>query len=1168
MARRPIDFDRPRLFEPSTFKRILDHNGGVFNKNAQDLVDSDVTSTASFRYDPTGIGIRSTQQIPVDFSKFETHTFFNSAEVNVNVAFEKIINEFPFDGTKREIESFLDSLTGFEKWIFDSFPKNVGFLNFSGSAGTSSTDGTYIVVNDYAGYLYPSISKKRTGENIIDPGLKSFCIEMHAFLPTIANANQVICQKMSGSQHGITLAVSQSASTTACDLIFAVSSGSLILSASAQIIKGQFNHIVATLNRHPGTNIAQLYVNEILVGQSTGSAELGVIGFPTSPFVIGSGTIHDRMHSSSPAIDFQPSATFSGSIDELRVYHATRAIKDQKLFGRKSIYASNDLKLYFKFNEPTGSIGTDALVIDSSGNSLHSLVSNLGAMNRLTGSISSAMRSEKLSLNPVLFPAYDDVKNFNEDLLVSASSYDALNPNLITKLVPPHYFQEGQVFEALDDETGTISQAMSGSSIPGSAKIGSPQLLSAFLYVWASFFDEIKMMIDLFGNLIHVDYDKTGFTADQFLQFLARYYGFEMPAFFVNASIEQFIDAENIRDSVGTSSSSLQFVQNQLWRRILTNIGEIIRSKGTLHSVKSLLRSIGVDPNESFRIREYGGPTFRSLENARDDKNDITMLLNFSGSLATVAEALDAHGVNASKPFLRSPFLIADRVEPGYPEPVGDFVAVRNGVSVSDHASDALLTSGSWTYEGLYRFSSLLTGSHAVTQSLVRLCTTGSLAAVSDSGGLIANLLAISGSGLVLYVSPGYSGSSHPLLTLELTSSDVMNGKPWHISFGRQRADEIGAFVSSSYFLRAGRQEFGSFAEGYTTSSLFVESGSTAGAHNVLEHLSPEHNASGSFFVIGSQSIDQGAVFLNDSALGAAVRLTEFSGLLGHVRFWSKALGHAEWKEHVTNFRSLGVQTPKTNFNFVTMESGSFEKLRLDVSLEQVITRSASDGTFSAFDFSQNEFHLTGTGFEVLKDVMSPQRMFYSQLSPRFDEAASNQKVRIRSFKNYNNVDAHGGAIAPVYEIPRSESPNDDVRFSIDFSIADALDDDIVKLFATFDELDNVLGNPELLFSPDYPGLENLRDVYFNRLTQKMKFRQFFEFFKWFDSVLGISMFIEQLVPRKTKFLGTNFVVESHMLERPKFEYLSTDIYLGENDRNGSRSTILLQQFLGILRKF
>jgi hypothetical protein len=81
--------------------------------------------------------------------------------------------------------------------------------------------------------------------------------------------------------------------------------------------------------------------------------------------------------------------------------------------------------------------------------------------------------------------------------------------------------------------------------------------------------------------------------------------------------------------------------------------------------------------------------------------------------------------------------------------------------------------------------------------------TTGS--AISGSF-VVANLLATQNSGLTFAVSPNIGTPS--ILTMSL-AVDVFDGSVWHISFGRQRADEIASAVSSSYFLRAAKQSFG-----------------------------------------------------------------------------------------------------------------------------------------------------------------------------------------------------------------------------------------------------------------------------------------------------------------------------------------------------------------------
>ena len=103
------------------------------------------------------------------------------------------------------------------------------------------------------------------------------------------------------------------------------------------------------------------------------------------------------------------------------------------------------LKLYFRFNEPHGTYDGNDLLIDASGNSLHSKIDNFSVANRLTGSDVPVL-AENINKNPVLFPSFNKVLDLNTSLITTASFYDSFNPNLITKLVPKHYFQAATNF--------------------------------------------------------------------------------------------------------------------------------------------------------------------------------------------------------------------------------------------------------------------------------------------------------------------------------------------------------------------------------------------------------------------------------------------------------------------------------------------------------------------------------------------------------------------------------------------------------------------------------------------------------------------------------------------------------------------------------------------------
>ena len=123
------------LFSPSVV-RELSYPGYTFKQVTESQLTgaSPSSNELIWRNDPYGTGLKSTQQVDLDWSDFTNHTFFNSAESKVNVAFERIINQFPFDGSKLELVEFIDSLSGFEKYVYDRWPKFIGDLRFSKSS--------------------------------------------------------------------------------------------------------------------------------------------------------------------------------------------------------------------------------------------------------------------------------------------------------------------------------------------------------------------------------------------------------------------------------------------------------------------------------------------------------------------------------------------------------------------------------------------------------------------------------------------------------------------------------------------------------------------------------------------------------------------------------------------------------------------------------------------------------------------------------------------------------------------------------------------------------------------------------------------------------------------------------------------------------------------------
>lgn len=62
-------------------------------------------------------------KLNVDYSSFLSHSFFSNANELLQVAIEKIFTQYPLTSSIGEIEDFYESLSGYEKHVFNNWPK-------------------------------------------------------------------------------------------------------------------------------------------------------------------------------------------------------------------------------------------------------------------------------------------------------------------------------------------------------------------------------------------------------------------------------------------------------------------------------------------------------------------------------------------------------------------------------------------------------------------------------------------------------------------------------------------------------------------------------------------------------------------------------------------------------------------------------------------------------------------------------------------------------------------------------------------------------------------------------------------------------------------------------------------------------------------------------------
>ena len=113
--------------------------------------------------------------------------------------------------------------------------------------------------------------------------------------------------------------------------------------------------------------------------------------------------------------------------------------------------------------------------------------------------------------------------------------------------------------------------------------------------------------------------------------------------------------------------------------------------------------------------------------------------------------------------------------------------------------------------------------------------------------------------------------------------------------------------------------------------------------------------------------------------------------------------------------------------------------------------------------------------------------------------------------------------------------------YSIEKSMYRAISDAMLQLFASVDELNNLIGDPVNHYRLEYKSMSKLRELFFRRVGNTPDLEKYLKYYKWIDKSIG--EMLQQLFPASSKHsTGVRTMVESHILERSKYPYT----YMGQ----------------------
>lgn len=540
--------------------------------------DANLFAIERFAFDDLGDFIEERQKISrtleraletnlrVDYSDFSNHVFFDSAVAKFTIASNRVLTRYPFNGTLLEKENFRLTGSGYDDYIFDNWPRSVGYVHLSGTnqqfISASDTDNK-LLLSSASLYVSAWVEPNIQDENII--------LQVGSGTVGASAVRQGYDFYLSGASDPY--------------IKFKLFSGSSVASVSASFSQftGSFNNVAVIYDN--AADLLSIYINK--ERKASGTVAFGPITFKPSNLVVGSGSKFTTT-AASGAYSF-----YSGSLDEVRIFHTASELFHQKNFDRP-VDSEPYLKLNYRFNEGiTESGSVDQVVVDYSKSSLHGILYNYESSARVSASVMAQDPGD-----PILYSFHSNVVAFSASNSLSASLYDNNNNNFIFNMIPEAILIEDELAEGL---------------------------LESFVLAVARYFDDVKLYIDQFDNLRVTNYDKIDETPDQFLPFLKRYFGWKVTEHFGDADPLSFFFGEGVLPS-GSLEVPLIDIKNQFWRRILNNLPYLMKTKGKRHNLDAFFNVIGIG-KENINLKEYGYLPGSSIQDERINKQLVTPLL-------------------------------------------------------------------------------------------------------------------------------------------------------------------------------------------------------------------------------------------------------------------------------------------------------------------------------------------------------------------------------------------------------------------------------------------------------------------------------------------------------------------------------------------------------------
>jgi len=850
-------------------------------------------------------------------------------------------------------------------------------------------------------------------------------------------------------------------------------------------------------------------------------------------------------------------APLSASLDEFRFWKTERSAQQigrhwftQVGGGANTDKANTHLGVYYKFNEGVlGDPALDSTILDYSGRINNGTWVGYTSGHRLVGSaiVSSSMATASYEFkDPILYKNHSDVSDYYNSSKEKGRYHDLHNNASIYHSLPAWIIDE-------DGENGEV--------------------LKKLTQIMASYFDTLQLQIQELPTLQNVAYPSGSYQKPHpFIRQALESKGFLTSEIFADADIlAQFLDQSDKE----LFEEKLYNIKNQIYQNIYNSLSYVYKTKGTEKSFRNLIRCFGVD-DEILKLNLYGNQVDYLIEDTFSSttvkKNCVDFnhpdrcaasIYQFTASSNTnsVSFISGSRGVSTA-PYSTGPSVFA---VPFTAEAEVIFPKKRPFKEAKQHIYTEL--------------SASLFGVHTARQTNYEEVPSSEvdyndLAWHSDD---VANFQVYACRKTLqenIIYSKGYTNKdAFFLLTsskgtqdgfdLRLTSSvfNVYDNEKWNFAVRvRPRKYPLASYVT------------GAFSMWPTAPLSDVENPYIIefyGANNDLDIVSNE------FLLTGTLTHEQGRAFLSSSKrVYAGAHRQNFTGSVlnktdvkfSSLRCWLDYIDNGTIKAHARDPKNIGRSNPYKNaylFEVLPLTGSELhspqpyvpqmETLALNWDFTGITGSGPSNGnsyyagddqdaSFLVADMSSGSTSITSS-YGWISQVAHLQHTgkgdFFTPSNKRVISKEYIYSAKQNLPENLHSSDTINIAKTDDDVFTRQTTPTTHF-FAIEKSMYQTISEEILKFFTTINAFNNLIGEPADRYRQDYKALAKLRQLFFERKTEKTgeivnpDLEKYIDYYKWIDQ--SISKMIQQIVPGSARFSeNIRNMVESHILERNKY---------------------------------